>query len=107
MIKKWTDKEKRQVVERCNSAKENGEKSTDILIEFGTSSSQLCEWRKKFNVKSKIPSEVFEEFKVKETSRQIIIDDYDHCCAVVVALVMSGYTVSQKVQNRKHFINYK
>ncbi|NIA28826.1 MAG: hypothetical protein GWP06_02800 [Actinobacteria bacterium] len=114
MRKRRTDKERLHIVERCNSAEENGEKTGDILKELGASSSQLCQWRKKFNGKPKIPAEVFEEFGVDELeeeaeteSGRLSIQNQAHRENVIVALVMSGYRVWQEVENGNYFIYYE
>jgi len=126
-MKKWTEKQKIKVVERCDIAKNSGGRVDIILKEIGASSSQLCDWRKKFGKEKPSIKNVMKAFGVEPVGDEIelqddgpeeietfllssdcldIPDEYNRD-AVIVALVRSGYTVSQTVEDGHYFVNYE
>jgi transposase-like protein len=111
-MKKWTDDEKKEIIDRCTSARENGELVKDILRESGITSGQLCQWRKKYSGESEIKQVIFEEFRLYEKeeiteSGRINIQYGDARDEVVTILFSEGYVIWLTVEDEKYYINYQ
>ena len=126
----YTDDFRKYIVKLCDEAKEKGESVADILNEYNIASSLLSNWRKKYKDSDdeiKCPAEVMREFGVDPEAEEnepknegleeietffvssdcLNIPDQMHRESVIVALVTSGYTVHQTVEDGQYFVNYE
>ena len=117
MKRKWTEEEKREVVRRCDAAKENGETVKAALEDLGASCSQLSKWRRDYR---EIPEEVYQAFGVEpekyrkseleadaeEDGRLNVNDEYRRE-TIAINLFMSGYIVWQTCEAGDYFVNFQ
>lgn len=123
MRKQWSEEEKQEIVEACNSAKENGTTVRDVLEYYDARSSQLCLWRKEYAAKTEKPDypvEIMQEFGVDPAGDEIEIEvdeeteagrlsiqNENHRECTIIALVVAGYRVWIEVENGNYFIYYE
>jgi len=117
MKRKWTEEEKREVVRRCDAAKENGETVKAALKDLGASSSQLFKWRRDYR---DIPEEVYQAFGVEpekyrkseleadaEEDGRINVNDHYDREKIAGKIFIAGYIVWQTCEAGDYFVNFQ